>query len=182
VGIFLFTNRCFKRDRLLGDLDDLSHPFNGKTLALPEFLHHHIAVDRDLTAFLPGQLCLYIILIQGEHFLRDLFNGRIPSQFLEQMPRYLDEPVYRLYHMNRYPDSSCLVCKGPRDGLSNPPGCIGAEFIAFLVVELLDCPYEAQVALLDQVEEEHSPAHILLGNTHHKAQVCFYQLSLGFPA
>ena len=47
------------------------------------------------------------------------------------------------------------------------------------MVELLHRLDQAQVALLDQVEELHPPAHIPLGNAHHQAQVGLSQTLFG---
>ena len=49
----------------------------------------------------------------------------------------------------------------------------------FDVVELLHGPDQAEVALLDQVEEQHPPAHVPLGDRDHEAQVRLDQLPLG---
>ena len=40
-----------------------------------------------------------------------------------------------------------------------------------MVVELLDGPDQPHVAFLDQIEEGHAPADVLLGNADHKSQV-----------
>ena len=46
------------------------------------------------------------------------------------------------------------------------------------VVELLDGADEAEVALLDEVEERHAAAHVALGDGDHQAQVGLDQLRL----
>ena len=63
--------------------------------------------------------------------------------------------------------------------LSDPPGGVGAELEAPAVVELLDRPDEAQVALLDQVEEGQAAAHVALGDGDDQAQVGLDQSALG---
>ena len=47
------------------------------------------------------------------------------------------------------------------------------------VVELLDGADQAEVALLDQVEEQHPAAHVALRDRDHQAQVRLDQLALG---
>jgi hypothetical protein len=58
-----------------------------------------------------------------------------------------------------------------RDGLADPPRGIGRELEASLVVELLDRPNEADVALLQEVEEIHPAPHVLLRDRDDQAQV-----------
>ncbi|MNY03306.1 hypothetical protein D3C86_1359180 [compost metagenome] len=47
------------------------------------------------------------------------------------------------------------------------------------MVELLDRADQAQVPLLDQVQEEHAAAHVLLGDRDHQTQVGLGELALG---
>ena len=53
------------------------------------------------------------------------------------------------------------------------------ELVALAVVELLDRADEAEVALLDEVEEQHAAAHVALGDGDHEAQVGLDELALG---
>ena len=76
-------------------------------------------------------------------------------------------------------DRAGLVGDGPGDGLADPPRGVGGELEALRVVELLDRPHQAEVALLDQVEEQHPPADVALGDRHDQAQVGLGQLLLG---
>ena len=87
-----------------------------------------------------------------------------------------------LDHVHRDADGAGLVCDGAGDRLADPPGCIGGELEALGVVELLNCADEAQVAFLDEVEEEHAAAHIALGDGDHQAQVGLDEGVLGVPA
>ena len=45
----------------------------------------------------------------------------------------------------------CFVKDRPGDGLSDPPACIGAELVAFGVIETEDGPHKAKVAFLNEV-------------------------------
>ena len=76
-------------------------------------------------------------------------------------------------------DGAGLVGDGPGDGLPDPPGGVGGEFVALGVVEFLYCLDQAQVALLDQIQEQHAPAHIALGDGDHQTEVGLRQLLLG---
>ena len=79
-------------------------------------------------------------------------------------------------------DGASLVGDGARDGLANPPGGVRRELEALRVVELLHRADEAEVAFLDEVEEQHAATHIALGDGHDEAQVRFDELLLGVDA
>ena len=79
-------------------------------------------------------------------------------------------------------DGAGLVGDGAGDGLANPPGGVGGELEALGVVELLHRADEAQVALLDEIEEQHAAAHVTLGDGNDQAQVRLDELLLGIQA
>ena len=66
-----------------------------------------------------------------------------------------------------------------RDRLAYPPGRIGRELKAPAVVKLLGRAYEAEGALLNQVEERQSLVAVVLGDRDHQAQVGLDHLPLG---
>ena len=109
------------------------------------------------------------------HLFCNLFRGRFPSQLLKQLSGNTDQLVNGLYHVNRNTDSSCLVCNGSGDRLTDPPGSIRTELIAFSVVKFLNCLDQSKISLLDQIKEQHSPTYITLCNTDHKTQVSLCQ-------
>ena len=84
-----------------------------------------------------------------------------------------------LDHVGRHADGARLVGQGARDRLADPPGGVGRELVAPAVVELLDRADEAQVALLDEVEQRQPAAHVALGDRDHEAQVGLGELALG---
>ena len=53
-------------------------------------------------------------------------------------------------------DEAGLLVEGPADGLADPEGGVGGELEAPAPVELVDGVLEAEVALLDQVQEVHA--------------------------
>ncbi len=83
--------------------------------------------------------------------------------------------------MDRDADRAGLVGDGAGDGLADPPGCVGRELEAAAVVELLDRPHEAEVALLNQVEQGQPRRRVLLGDGHDEAQVGLDEPPLGGP-
>jgi hypothetical protein len=62
-----------------------------------------------------------------------------------------------LDHVHRQADQLALVDDGALDRLADPPGSIGAELEAFLVIELLDRLDQAEVALFSMMSEKGSP-------------------------
>ena len=144
VAVLLLADGRLEGDRLLGDLDDLTH-----------------ALDGDV------------------HLVRDLLGSGFAAQLLQELSAHAHQLVDGLDHVDRDPDGPGLVRDGPGDGLADPPGCIGGELEALAVVEFLDGLDQAQVALLDQVQEEHAAADIALGNADDQTQVGLGQTLLG---
>jgi hypothetical protein len=54
-------------------------------------------------------------------------------------------------------DEAGLLVERPADGLADPEGGVGRELEALAPVELVDGVLEAEVALLDEVEQLHAP-------------------------
>src|SRR5664279_2851168 len=92
------------------------------------------------------------------------------------------EAANRLQHVDRYADRAGLVVDRAGDRLADPPLRIGGELEASLVVELLDGPDQANVALLQEVEETQPAADVLLGDRDDEAQVRRRQLLAGVTA
>ena len=72
-----------------------------------------------------------------------------------------------------------MIGDGAGDRLPNPPGGVGRELVAAGVLELVDCPHQAGVAFLDQIEEAHAAVAVALGDGDHQAEVPGGQLPLG---
>ena len=112
-------------------------------------------------------------------FLGQLLRERFPSQVLEHLALDTGKFVYDLDHVHRDTDGACLVGHRSGDGLADPPGGIGGELETLGVVELLHRTDQPQVALLDQVQEQHAAAGITLGQGHDQTQVGLEQVLLG---
>src|ERR1700733_9751771 len=110
---------------------------------------------------------------------RDLLRGRLAAQVLEQLPLDPGQLADGLGHVRRQPDGAGLVGHGAGDGLADPPGGVRGELVALGVVELLHRADQAQVALLDQGQEQHAAAGVALGQGHDQAQVGLEQVVLG---
>ena len=77
---------------------------------------------------------------------------------------------------------ACLLRDAAGDRLPHPPRGVRRELVALGVVELLDRPDQAGVALLDQVEHRHLGAAVLAGDRDHEPQVGVDELLGGLPA
>ena len=113
------------------------------------------------------------------HLLGDLVGAGIVAQLLQKLTGDTDDLVDGLHHVNGDPDGTGLIRDGAGDGLPDPPGCVGGELVALGIIELFNGLDEAQIALLDQVQEQHTAAHIPLGNGNHQTEVRLCQLLLG---
>src|SRR3546814_4332917 len=64
-----------------------------------------------------------------------------------------DQLVDRLDHVDRNADGQRLIGDGAGDRLPDPPGRVGAELVATAIFELVDRLHQADIALLNQVQE-----------------------------
>jgi hypothetical protein len=76
-------------------------------------------------------------------------------------------------------DGAAGVGDAAGDGLADPPRGVGGELEALAPVELLDGVHQAEVALLDEVEQRQARRLVLLGDRHHEAQVRLHEGALG---
>ncbi|KZR84332.1 hypothetical protein MITS9504_03047 [Synechococcus sp. MIT S9504] len=81
--------------------------------------------------------------------------------------------------MDRQTDRPALLRNRTRDPLTDPPVRIGAELVATGRVELLHTTHQADRSLLDQIQQFHIPLGVLLGHTHHQAQIRRHHPLLG---
>ena len=113
------------------------------------------------------------------HLLRNLFRGRLAAVLLHQVAAGADELVDGLDHVHRDADGPSLVGDGARDRLADPPRGVGAELVAALVLELVHRLHEADVPLLNEVEELQAAVRVLLGDADHKAKVGLHEFGFG---
>ena len=77
-------------------------------------------------------------------------------------------------------DQAGLLVEGPADGLADPEGGVGGELEALAPVELVDRVLEAEVALLDEIEQLHARGQgVAAGHTHHEPQIGADETVLG---
>ena len=106
-------------------------------------------------------------------------GGGFATELLHELTRGADRLVDGLDHMHRNADGARLIGDGAGDGLTDPPGRVGGELVAAAVLELVDGLHEADVALLDEVEELQAAVGVLLGDGDDEAKVGLNELALG---
>src|SRR5262245_19057370 len=119
------------------------------------------------------------LVARHAHLRADLLGCRLAPQILHEHARDPQQLVERLHHVHGNADGPRLIGDGARDRLADPPGGIRRELVTALVLEFLDRAHEADVSLLDQVQELQPAMQIALGDRHHQAQVGLDQLLLG---
>src|SRR5262249_8656521 len=92
------------------------------------------------------------------------------------MPRGTNQLVDNLDHVYRQADRARLISNGSANCLSNPPRGISGKLVAATIVELVHCLHEADLSLLDQIEELQPAVAIILCDGHHEAKVGFDEL------
>ena len=104
---------------------------------------------------------------------------RLAAELLEELALHPHHLVDGLDHVHGDADGATLVGEGAGDGLADPPRGVGRELEALGVVELLDGPHEAEVPLLDEVEEGEAPVAVALGDRDHEPEVGLDERLLG---
>ena len=160
------------RDDRLGVLDEVTE------LAVAVLAQRGVQGDR-LTAVL---LDLDDLLGGHVELLGQLLRGGLAAQVLEHLALHTRELVDDLDHVHRDTDGAGLVGHGAGDRLADPPGGVRGELVALGVVELLDGADQTEVALLDQVQEEHAAAGVALGEGDDQPEVGLQQVVLGAAA
>ncbi len=103
--------------------------------------------------------------------LRELGEGRLPVELLGELAAGAQQAPHLLGDVHGQPDRSPLVGERARHRLPDPPGGVGRELVAEPVVELLHRADQAEVALLDQVEERHAGLRVVPCDRHHEPEV-----------
>ena len=109
----------------------------------------------------------------------DLRDRRVAVQLLRELPPGAHHAPRLLRHVDGQANDAPLVGERAGDGLPDPPGRVGRELVAHRVVELLDRADQAEVALLDQVEQRHAGLRVVARDRHHESEVRLDQLPLG---
>ncbi len=106
--------------------------------------------------------------------MRDVLHPHFVARVLEfhlEMALGADHVLQFAHDVHRQADRPGLVDHGTLDGLTDPPGGVGREAEAALRIELLQRVDQAEVPLLDEVEQRQAPVGVMLGNRHDEPQV-----------
>ena len=126
-----------------------------------------------------SDLKYFAYLVRGDlHFLGDFLVGGISAQLLEQLPGNTQYLVYSLNHMYGNAYRPCLIRYRTGYSLTYPPGGISRKLVTLAVVELFDGLHQTEVALLYEVEKEHTAVDIPFGNADNQSEVRLDKLFL----
>ena len=112
--------------------------------------------------------------------LGELLRRRVAVQLLRELPARAHHAAHLLGDVDGKADRPALVGERARDRLADPPRRVGRKLEAHPVVELLDRADQAEVALLDQIEQRHARPRVMPCDRHHEAEVRLDQLPLRF--
>ena len=101
--------------------------------------------------------------------------------FLQEPAAYAVHLVNGFHHVHRHADSAGLVSDRTGNGLADPPGGIGREFVPLGIVKFIHCLQKTDIAFLNEVKEWHTAAGILLGNGYHQTEIGIGHFLLGSP-
>ena len=119
------------------------------------------------------------LLLRHAGLLGELLVRGVAAQLLVQVALDPGQLVDLLDQVHGQPDGAALVRHAAGDGLPDPPRRVGGELEALGVVELLDGADQAEVALLDQVQQRHAAAGVALGQRDDQPQVGLQQVVAG---
>ena len=103
--------------------------------------------------------------------LGDLVRERVAVQLLGEDAACAHDAAHLVDDVDGQANRPPLVGDRACDGLADPPRRVRRELVAHLVVELLHRPDEAEVALLDQVEERDARVDVVPRDRHDEAEV-----------
>src|SRR5262249_54953185 len=111
--------------------------------------------------------------------LRELFRSGLASQLVDHRTVDARDAVQRLDHVDRNADRTRMVGDRARDRLADPPRRVRGELEATAVLESVHGLHEADVALLDQVEQAQVASQVPLRHRDDEAKIGLHQLLLG---
>src|SRR6185312_8489336 len=172
------TGRGFAQVRLDRRIDRLHRVYVWNEVAEVGIF---LVADRRFEADrLLGDLQHLADFVQGHlQLFAELLGRRFAADLVQHLARGPDDLVDRLDHMHRDTDGARLVGDRTGDSLPNPPGGVGRELVAAAVLEFVDGLHQADIALLDEVQELQAAVRILLGDRDHEAKVGLDHLLLG---
>ena len=113
------------------------------------------------------------------HFVGKLLGGGFAAEVLDQLFLDAHQFVDRFDHVHRDADGARLIGDRARDGLPDPPGGVGGELVAALILEFLDGLHQPHVAFLDQIEEGEPAVGVAFGDGDHEPKIGFDHFRFG---
>src|SRR6266567_8932787 len=132
--------------------------------------HRFLADLDDLPHFLSSNI----------HLLSNLFGRWFAPKILQQAAADANQAVDRLHHVHGDTNRASLIRARATTGLADPPGSVRAELVALGIVKLLYRSDQADIALLDQIQQAHATADVLFRHTDDETQIRFRQATLCF--
>ena len=108
---------------------------------------------------------------RAARLLRELRERRLAVELLRELAARAQQPAHLLGDVHGQPDRPALVGERAGDRLADPPGRVRRKLVAHLVVELLDRADQAEVALLDQVEQRDAGLRVVARDRHDEPEV-----------
>ena len=152
---------CIRGYDRLGVFDEVAE------FAVTVFAQRSVEGDR-LAAVL-----LHLDDLLGSHveLAAQFFRSRFAAEILQHLPLHPGKLVDDLDHVHRNANGAGLIGHGTCYRLADPPGGVGRKLEPLGVVELLDGPDEAEIALLNEIQELHTAAGIALRQRNHETEV-----------
>ena len=116
-------------------------------------------------------LHLVELLARDAGLLLELLERRLVPGARDDRLRRARHAVVRVEHVHRDADRAALVGERAADRVTDPPRRVGREAVAARVIEALDRLHQADVALLDQVDQRQATAVVAARDRDHEAQV-----------
>ena len=97
------------------------------------------------------------------------------------MARHAIELIDGLNHVHGNSNGAGLVGNGPGNRLPNPPSSVGGKLITAAIFKFIDRLHQANIAFLDEVEEQQAAIGVLLGDGNDQTQIGLHHFFLGPP-
>jgi hypothetical protein len=127
--------------------------FSSSSCGSDELAAVFVATGRSSERRLGVSLALSELLDRDAGLFLELLESRLGAGAgVDRLGRTRDA-VVRVEHVDRDADCAPLVGQGTADRVADPPAGVGREAVAALMVETLDRLHEADVALLNEVDQ-----------------------------
>ena len=137
---------------------------------LPPVFVAHRAIERERRLGVEV-LHLLELLVRDARLLLELVDRRLTPDAGDDRLRGARNAVVRVEHVHRDANRAALVGERAADRVTNPPRRVRREAVAARVIEALDRLHEADVALLDQVDQRQAAAVVAPRDRDDEAQV-----------